>query len=76
MIGPRTLDGGYSPSQVMSSAIARVVFGKDWVEVIGDAAMERAGIGANAEDTAMIAARMRIESFAILILRDVQYARK
>jgi len=40
MMGPRTLEGGYSPSQVMSSAmerevvlsVAEVIFGaeKDW----------------------------------------------
>lgn len=70
MIGPSTLDGGYSPSQVMSSAMERTDLGRDWVEVvavIGDAAMERVGFGAKAEETARMTARMRMESFAILI---------
>jgi hypothetical protein len=72
MIGPRTLDGGYSPSHDISSAMARVVFGRDWVEVmIGDVVRERVGFGAKAVEMAMIAARMRRESLAILIYISV-----
>jgi len=68
MIGPSTLDGGYSPSQVMSSAMARVVFGRDWVDVTIGEVTERVGFGAKADENAMIAARMRIESLAILFV--------
>ena len=64
MRGPNTLDGGYSPSQDMSSAMARAVVGRGVDVVIGEETT-CAGIGANALEIAMIAARMRIESLAI-----------
>lgn len=63
MIGPKTLDGGYSaPSQVISSAMAREVLGR---EIGVDATIERVGFGANADAMAMITARIRMESLAI-----------
>ena len=68
MMGPRTLEGGYSPSQVMSSAMEREVKEAEegmvavWVE------MAERGMGANAADTAMIAERMKKVSLAILFI--------
>eukprot|EP01083_Nonionella_stella_P021979 60792_1 len=67
MMGPSTLDGGYSPSQVISSAMAREV-GKGEA-LIGCAVcveMAARGIGANAADTATITARRRKVNLAIL----------
>jgi len=68
MMGPRTLEGGYSPSQVMSSA-KRVVE----VEILGAEATwlvaARVTVwatGAKAVETATIAARRRMLRRAIL----------
>jgi len=67
MMGPRTLDGGYSPSQLISSAMAREV-GKGEALIGCAVCVEIAarGIGANAADTATIAARRRKVNLAIL----------
>ena len=54
----------------MSSAMAREVFGRDvvddMVEATGEAVRERVGFGANADATATMTARRRMESLAIL----------
>jgi len=69
MIGPRTLEGGYSPSQVMSSA-KRVV--EVCSEILGAKAtwlVTRVAVwaaGTKAEETATIAARRRMLRRAIL----------
>lgn len=74
MIGPRTLDGGYSdPSHVISSAMESVVavvvdddtFGRVEVMEVTEV-MVRVGFGANAVEMARMVARMRNESLAIL----------
>ena len=65
IIGPRTLEGGYSPSQVMSSA-KRVVEEVDCSEILGAKAtwwVARVAVwaaGTKAEETATIAARRRM----------------
>ena len=69
MMGPRTLDGGYSPSQVMSSAMKRAVGSA--VETLGakDTWFTRVTVlatGANAVEMATMAARRRRLSLAIL----------
>lgn len=66
MIGPRTLDGGYSPSQVMSSEA--MLSAKEWEDGMEVVLVETAacGIGANAAETARIAERMKKVSLAIL----------
>lgn len=65
MIGPRTLDGGYSPSQVMSSEA--MLSAKEWEDGMEVVLVETAacGIGANAAETARIAERMKKVSLAI-----------
>ena len=70
MIGPRTFDGGYSPSQVMSSAM------KSEVDVVcssifgaKDTWLTRVAVwaaGTNAEEIATMAARRRRLNLAIL----------
>jgi len=66
MRGPRTLEGGYSPSQVMSSAMERE---EEKVGVLVDwMVMAERGMGANAADMAMIAERRKKVSLAILII--------
>ena len=70
MMGPKTLDGGYSPSQVISSAM------KSEVEVVCSSILGAKEIwltrvavraaGMNAEEMAMMAARRRTVNFAIL----------
>ena len=70
MMGPKTLDGGYSPSQVISSAM------KSDVEVVRSSILgaketwlTRVAVraaGTNAEEMATMAARRRIVNFAIL----------
>jgi hypothetical protein len=71
MMGPRTLEGGYSPSQVMSSAMKREV------EVVVSSILgaketwlTRVAVwaaGTNAEDIATMAARRRRLSLAIFV---------
>jgi len=66
--GPSTLEGGYSPSQDISSAMAREVVGMVEVEaavLVRDAI--RTGLGVNADAMAMSATRRTMESLAILI---------
>ena len=75
MIGPRTLEGGYSPSQVMSSA-KRVVEEVDCSEILGAKAtwwVARVAVwpaGTKAEETATIAARRRMLRRAIFEVYD------
>ena len=68
MMGPRTLDGGYSPSQVMSSAMKRAV---GWASTLAkDTWLTRVAVcatGANAVEMATMAARRMRLSLAILI---------
>lgn len=72
MIGPRTLEGGYSPSQVMSSA-KRVVEEEVCSEILGAKAtwlVARVAVwaaGTKAEETATIAARRRMLRRAIFV---------
>lgn len=67
MIGPRTFDGGYSPSQVISSAMAREVGkGDDLTGCAVCVEIAARGIGAKAADTATITARRRKVNLAIL----------
>ena len=74
MIGPRTLEGGYSPSQVMSSA--KRVVEVDCSEILGAKAtwwVARVAVwaaGTKAEETATIAARRRMLRRAIFEVYD------
>lgn len=68
MMGPRTLDGGYSPSQVISSAMRSEV---DRSSILGarETWLTRAAVraaGTNAEEMATIAARRRRVNLAII----------
>ena len=69
MMGPRTLEGGYSPSQVMSSAKRMVE--EDCSEILGANATWWVALtavweaGTNAEERATMAARMRMLRRAI-----------
>mmetsp|Transcript_49 Transcript_49/g.93 ORF Transcript_49/g.93 Transcript_49/m.93 type:complete len:127 (+) Transcript_49:287-667(+) len=66
MMGPRTLEGGYSPSQVMSSeAMDREVKGAEGMEAVVEIAAR--GMGAKAAETARTAERMIKESLDIVI---------
>jgi hypothetical protein len=78
MMGPRTLEGGYSPSQVMSSAMKREV-----VLVVNDSSifgeketwLTRVAVwaaGTNAEEMATMAARRRRLSLAIFVFVSFQ----
>lgn len=68
MMGPRTLDGGYSsPSQDISSAMEREVKEAEEGMVVVWVETATRGIGAKAADTARIAERMKKVSLAILI---------
>lgn len=72
MIGPRTLEGGYSsPSQVISSAMEREVKVAEEGMVVCWVEIAEWGIGANAADTARIAERRRKVSLAILFISVV-----
>jgi len=67
MIGPRTLEGGYSsPSQVISSAMLREVKDAELGIVVVWVEIAECGIGAKAAETARIAERMKKVSLAIL----------
>jgi len=67
MMGPRTLEGGNSPSQVISSdAMLREVKDAEEGMVVVVVAIAARGMGAKAADTAMIAERRKKVSFAIL----------
>jgi hypothetical protein len=67
MRGPSTLEGGYSPSQVISSdAILRDVKDAEDGMMVVVVAIAARGMGAKAADRAMIADRMKKVSFAIL----------
>jgi len=70
MMGPRTLDGGYSPSQVISSAMkseiealrSSILGAKEtWLTRVAVCAA-----GTNAEEMATMAARRRRVNLAIL----------
>lgn len=68
MMGPRTLEGGYSPSHVMSSdAMEREVKGAEGMEAVRAWVVEIAarGMGAKAAETATMAERMKKESLDI-----------
>jgi hypothetical protein len=69
MMGPRTLDGGYSPSQVISSAMKRAV---GWASTLGTKVLwVRVAFwaaGANAVVIATMAARRMRLSLAILYI--------
>ncbi len=76
MMGPRTLEGGYSPSQVMSSAMKRevvvVVVVKSASSIFGakETWLTRVAVwaaGTNAEEMATMAARRRRLSLAIFV---------
>lgn len=75
MIGPRTLEGGYSPSQVISSAMKRAVEAlvssilgakETWLTRVAVWAA-----GRNAEEMAMMAARRTRVSFAMFLIFSV-----
>mmetsp|Transcript_10408 Transcript_10408/g.16990 ORF Transcript_10408/g.16990 Transcript_10408/m.16990 type:complete len:97 (-) Transcript_10408:29-319(-) len=71
MMGPRTLDGGYSPSQVMSSASAMKRDVDLCSSILGanETWLTRVAVcatGAKAVEIATMAARRRRLSFAIL----------
>jgi hypothetical protein len=67
MRGPSTLEGGYSPSQVISSdAILRGVKDAEDGMMVVVVVIAARGMGAKAADRAMIADRMKKVSFAIL----------
>ena len=67
MMGPRTLEGGYSPSQDISSeAMEREVKDAEEGMVVEWVAIAARGMGAKAAETAMIAERMKKVSFAII----------
>lgn len=71
MMGPRTLEGGYSPSQVISSAMEREVKDAEEGIVLVWVEMAERGIGAKAADIATIAERMMKVSLAIFIICSV-----
>ncbi len=69
MMGPRTLEGGYSlPSQVISSAMEREVKDAEEGMVVVWVEIAEWGMGANAAETATITERMRKVSLAILFI--------
>jgi len=68
MIGPRTLEGGYSPSQVISSAKREVEVGSEILGAKATWLLTRVAVwaaGTKAEETATIAARRRMLRRAI-----------
>ena len=66
-MGPRTLEGGYSPSQVISSeAMEREVKDAEEGMVVVWVEIATRDMGAKAAETARIAERMKKVSFAIL----------
>lgn len=73
MIGPRTFEGGYSPSQVISSA-NRVVDEVVCSEILGAnatllvARVAVWAVGTKADETATITARMRMLRRAIFVI--------
>ena len=66
MIGPRTLEGGYSPSQVMSSA--KRVVGVLGAEKVVWVLTTARGIGAKALAQAMVRERMAKDSLFIFMV--------
>jgi len=73
MIGPRTFDGGYSPSHVMSSAKSCV---GDCVSILGAAdtwfTREVCEAGTKACDSATMAARRKRVYLAMFLFEDLK----
>lgn len=72
MIGPRTFEGGYSPSQVISSAnrvvdeVCSEILGANATLLVARVAVW--AVGTNADETATITARMRMLRRAIFVI--------
>jgi hypothetical protein len=67
MMGPKTLDGGYSPSQYMSSAMLKAVDSLVTKAVEGKATRACDEAGTNACETARTRATIKKESLDMII---------